>query len=836
MGEVYRAHDTRLNRDVAIKVLPESLTNDPERLQRFEQEARAAAALNHPNIVAVYQMSTHPGGISYLVTELLEGETLRDRVRRGAVPLRKAIEYGVQIAHGLAAPHEKGIVHRDLKPENLFITNDGRVKILDFGLAKVPTVKAAAVDVTLSHETDPGVVMGTVGYMAPEQVRGKTVDHRSDLFAFGTILYEMLTGKQTFHKPTSAETMAAILNEEPPSISQIAPATPPGLQRVVHRCLEKNPEQRFQSASDLAFALESLSDSNITSASGSHAVAVKGPARVRVVIGAVVLVLVAVAAAVTYFVTRPEPVPKVSNYVQLTHDGKAKFLAGIDGARLYLYTSGGGGYQGLVEMSFSGGEARDLPILPKTNMVPWGFSRDGQVLVLDQVGIPPLGAFYSIPVLGGSPRRLTPEVQDAAWSPDGSKLAYANGKDLFIARSDGTEPRKVFTKPDSSIMTFEAWSPDSSRLRFYIFTASDTTSSVWEVGTDGTGLRQVLPKGEGCCGKWTPDGKYFVYQKQGQLWALADRTGWFHRERKPIQLTSSPVPLTSYAFSPDGKKLFVVGVTDRGELTRYDMKSAQFTPFMGGISAEYASFSKDGQWVAYVSYPEGTLWRSKVDGSDRLQLTYGPGYVLNPRWSPDGKTIAYYEDEQQGHLRSFLVSPDGGSPQPLLANEKGANSDPNWSPDGTKIVFGGNAGDSASTIRIVDLTTRSVTTIPGSTGLFSPRWSPDGRYIPAFTGDLTKLFLYDMQTQKWSEVAKGALGWPNFTKDSQYLFMLEGSVNFRVLRLRISDRKLEPVSDLKNFVPDGHYGNSLSLAPDDSPLILRNAGTFDVYALDWQEP
>ena len=265
MGEVYRARDLRLRRDVAIKVLPAFVSTNRERLQRFEQEALATAALNHPNILAVFQMGTHEGA-PYLVSELLEGETLREQLKRGRLALRKAIDFGIQIAHGLAAAHEKGIVHRDLKPENLFVTKDGRVKILDFGLAKLTQAKdPAGVAPTLVEATEAGVVMGTVGYMSPEQVRGQAADPRSDIFAFGAILYEMVTGKQTFHKPTSAETMTAILNEEPPSISQIAPNTPPGLQRVVHRCLEKDPEQRFHSAHDLAFALEALSDSAITS-------------------------------------------------------------------------------------------------------------------------------------------------------------------------------------------------------------------------------------------------------------------------------------------------------------------------------------------------------------------------------------------------------------------------------------------------------------------------------------------------------------------------------------------------------------------------------------------
>ncbi|MGB6383873.1 MAG: protein kinase [Terriglobales bacterium] len=263
MGVVYRARDSRLGRDVAIKVLPSVLSADAERLRRFEQEARAAAALNHPNILAVHQMGTYEGA-PYLVSELLEGETLREQIKRGRLAVRKAIDYGVQMARGLAAAHEKGIVHRDLKPENLFVTKDGRVKILDFGLAKLTQPQSGSEHsaLTLTEGTEVGVVMGTVGYMAPEQVRGETADHRADIFAFGAILYEMLAGKRAFQKPTSPETMTAILNEDPPGISQVTTDIPPALQRVVHRCLEKNPEQRFQSASDLAFALDALSDSS----------------------------------------------------------------------------------------------------------------------------------------------------------------------------------------------------------------------------------------------------------------------------------------------------------------------------------------------------------------------------------------------------------------------------------------------------------------------------------------------------------------------------------------------------------------------------------------------
>ena len=267
MGEVYRARDLRLGRDVAIKVIPSSFSSDPDRLRRFEQEARAAAALNHINILAVFQMGTYEGA-PYLVTELLEGETLREQLRRGPIPVRKAVDYGIQMARGLSAAHEKAIVHRDLKPENLFVTKDGIIKILDFGLAKLTertTTETTSMAPTLDVNTEPGVVVGTAGYVSPEQVRGREADHRSDLFAFGAVMYEMLAGRRAFQKQTSVETMSAILNEDPPPISEFVLNTPPALQRVVHRCLEKNPAQRLQSALDLTFALEGLSDYDISS-------------------------------------------------------------------------------------------------------------------------------------------------------------------------------------------------------------------------------------------------------------------------------------------------------------------------------------------------------------------------------------------------------------------------------------------------------------------------------------------------------------------------------------------------------------------------------------------
>src|SRR5271170_6181700 len=269
MGEVYRARDARLNRDVAIKILPASFSAAADRLQRFALECRAAAALNHPNILSIFDIGEDRGA-PYVVSELLEGETLRDRLRNGPLTSRKAIDYAQQIASGLAAAHEKGIVHRDLKPENLFITNDGRAKILDFGLAKVtrPEADASGDAPTIQAATEAGTVMGTAGYMAPEQVRGKPADPRSDIFAFGAILYEMLSGKRAFHGESSVETMSAILKEEPPDLSETNRNVSPALERIVRHCLEKNPAERFQSARDAAFNLEALTEISSASRTG----------------------------------------------------------------------------------------------------------------------------------------------------------------------------------------------------------------------------------------------------------------------------------------------------------------------------------------------------------------------------------------------------------------------------------------------------------------------------------------------------------------------------------------------------------------------------------------
>ena len=529
--------------------------------------------------------------------------------------------------------------------------------------------------------------------------------------------------------------------------------------------------------------------------------------------------------------------------MQLTHDGLPKSLVGTDGSRLYLGFARTITYSattGIMEMSASGGDPVRIPAV-STAILPLNVSPDGaEILVKDNQGTDYRGELWKLPVLGGAPRRLGGLVgQDAAWSPDGKTLVYADGSELFTARNDGTEPRKLVSLTGRGF--YPAWSPDGAKLRFTVIDNKTRGNSLWEVSAQGTNLHPLFPAwhdpADECCGKWTTDGKYFVFESRGQIWALSEEGTFLHRStNKPIQLTASPLSLFTPLPSKDGKKLFVVGRNYRGELQRGESKSGSFTSFLSGISAEDVVFSKDGQWLAYVSYPEGILWRSKPDGTRKIQLSSPPLFAALPRWSPDGKQIVFYNYSVGEPGRIYLVSALGGTPQQLLADDPEPKQDPDWSPDGDKIVFGSVPADKDSAIRVLDLNTNRVSALPGSQGLFSPRWSPDGRYIVAMPADSLSLVLFDFETQKWSQLARARAAFPNWSRDGQYVYFLRWLDNPAVLRVRISDREVEQVSDLADLPATGNIGPWLGLGPDDSPLLLKDIGTQDIYALDWVEP
>jgi len=571
MGEVYRARDLSLKREVAIKILPGYVSRNPDRLRRFEQEAQAAAALNHPNILAVHQFGSFDGA-PYLISELLLGATLREALDHGPLAVRKTIDYGVQIAHGLAAAHDKGIVHRDLKPENLFVTKEGRVKILDFGLAKLRPQPdsgdgADGIAPTQTKQTEPGVVMGTAGYMSPEQVRGKTVDHRTDIFAFGAILYEMLTGKPAFHRSTSAETMTAILNEDPPGISQSVHNIPPGLQRVVHRCLEKNPEQRFQSAADLAFALEALSDS------GSASMPVMDQSRSRWVWAAAAAAMVALAAAgIAWWRIQPA-VPVVESVTQLTDDGEPKpGHIGIytDGSRIY-FNEGSVGSRRIAEVSVNGGPTALVDAKLDSPEI-LGLAADGSEMLAATDSYESFARpLWSIPLPAGDPRRIRAiEAAGAAYFPDG-RIVFTSGKGVFVADRDGANQRQLASV---TLAYMPSVSPDGETISMVM--GENGRPSLVEVAANGTGFRTAYPAVNGG-GVWSSDGRYLLYpDSSSDILALPVQTGLLRHSRQPTRLTTGPLLYTAVCPSRDGKRLFALATRQRGELVRYDSKSRQF--------------------------------------------------------------------------------------------------------------------------------------------------------------------------------------------------------------------------------------------------------------------
>jgi Tol biopolymer transport system component len=742
----------------------------------------------------------------------------------------------IEVCHGLHSIHSAGVVHRDLKAANIMLAlrNAGiSAVLLDFGIACTFDRYALPSGTELNRTVG---ILGTPDYMAPEQFEGKPATPATDLYALGVILYEMTTGSSPFAASTPVG--AAVARGRPfPRASSLVSGIPSRCDAIIAKCLEYESSKRFQSVDELLEALERRVPLPI--------IANRRRLSYSFYWGVAAAVLLALTALISYWLMRQRTVPKGTQYTQLTYDGLPKVVGGTDGSRLYIFGGHGFSFPGgrdvrlgaVAEMSVGGGEIKALPSLP-AHMYPSALSPNGlEVLLVEGQGLPHRGPLWSMPVLGGSLRRLADtQGQDAAWSPDGNMIAYGDGNDLMVAKADGTEPRRVTRISDFEYMVKPVWSPDQTHLRF---TRLNGSSSIWEVSVDGKDLHRLLPGGQNwndCCGHWTADGKYFIFQAQKQIWALPRKGAVRGLAAKPAQLTFSPMSLFDPIPSKDGKKLFCVASTARGELLRYDMKAGRFTPYLGGISAEYAAFSKDGHWVAYVSYPEGTLWRSKVDGSERLQLTFPSSNPVLPRWSPDGKTIVFFQVAPDLTTRLFTISREGGSPQPLLPGGPQPQRSPTWSTDGSKIAFGGNGRDPQAVIRILDVASSKVTTVPGSQGLYSPRWSPDGRFLAALSSNQRRLLLFEFQTQRWTELANGTLNWPCWSHDSHSLYLLDGNQAGAVIRIRLSDRKLKRVVDLSNLVTTGYLAGALALTPDDSPLLLRDAGTYDVYALDLNGP
>jgi eukaryotic-like serine/threonine-protein kinase len=866
MGVVYEAQDETLGRHVALKFLPPELSSDASALERFQREARAASALNHPNICTIHEIGQQDGQY-FIVMELLEGTTLRERILGRPLPTDQLLELAVDIAGALDAAHAKSIIHRDIKPANIFVTKLGHAKILDFGLAKLApeySRPATPQGTTVMNEaalTSPGAAVGTVAYMSPEQAAGEDLDARTDLFSFGGVLYEMSTARAAFSGNTAAMVFDAILHKAPVAPVRLNPDVPPELERIIGKALEKDRKLRYQTASEMVADLKRLrreiDSGRVSSASSFSSVAVVPSSSVSAVplkrrsrgeiyaTGAAAVVVVGIFG---YLLRPPLPPPRITGYTQITHDGLQKDFLGqatdtvlTDGPRLFVQENINARFV-IAQVSASGGET--VPIAtPFQNVTPLNISPDkSELLVGSFTGTEVDQQIWALPVLGGSPRRVSDLLGwDATWLPNGDSL-IARSNELVQVSPGGT--RRFGPLPDYAY--WFRWSPDGQALRF---TVSDSkgTNAIWELSSSGGNLHRVFPELTGTLhqkGVWTPDGKYFLYQTLHQsrmdLWAVREKGDLFHRvDRRPVRLTSGPMGFNGAQPSTDGKKIYAVGLQLRAELVRYDAKSGQFLPYFEGASITDVSFSPDGQWLAYSTYPDGILWRSRVDGTEKLQLTSTvPTFASWPVWSPDGKQIAFSGGDPEHPPRLYVISVEGGTPRPLAAGEFQVVR-PSWTADGNSLVFlDSNGTGEPGVIKVVNINTSQVNPVPGSKDLTAPVTSPDGRYIAGPSVDGRTLFLFDFSTGKWSDLLKMDVGWISWSRDSKYIYFDTGlSENPAVYRVRVADRKLERIADLKGFrrVVFGWIPWS-GVTPDGAPLLLRDISSQEVYALDFEAP
>jgi Tol biopolymer transport system component len=652
MGEVYRARDTRLGRNVALKVLSESFARDPERLRRFEQEARAVAALSHPNILGLYDIGSQNGS-PYLVSELLEGQSLREVLQSGPVPSRKAGDYAVQIASGLAAAHEKGIVHRDLKPENLFITKEGRAKILDFGLAKLtqaaPPGPAESDGLTLtSSPTQAGVVMGTAGYMSPEQVRGEPVDHRTDIFAFGAVLYEMISGQRAFHRDTAAETMTAILKEDPPDLADSAKPVFPALDRTVRRCLEKRPEQRFQSAQDLAFALGTLSG---TDASGAARATPARRTGQRWLWASLALALVSIV-TVVWLLSRSGPTANRMQFA-LPVPGEVSQMALSADGQMFAFVSPDN----------------------KTGVPTVFVQRVGSAAAIELPGTE--GANYPF------------------WSPDNAYVAFfAKGKLLKVAASGGS-PQALAA---ANLARGGTWGAKN-----VIVYTPDAQSGLWRVNADGTGTAPLDPalvaKGEQSH-RWPaflPDGNHLLLWAGNFLNNPEDRVSGIYetsleaKEKKLVVLAHSSVGVArDQIFYADEKRQLVASAFDmaKGTVSGEPRVVAEFVGFQPSIIWAAFSTALNGNLIYSTSTPAAVSSLTWVDHTGKeLGRVGDPGTLSNPSLSPDGKRVAVdIADLKANNVDVWLESLQGGS-NTRFTFDPSEEAVGLWSHDGQRVAY-----------------------------------------------------------------------------------------------------------------------------------------------------
>ena len=798
MGEVYRARDSRLQRDVAIKVLPASVSDDLDRRARFEREARAVAALSHPNVVAVHEFGIHEGRM-FVAMELLEGQTLRALLENGPVPVRKAIDIATQLGRGLAAAHQKNLIHRDLKPENVFITGDGLVKILDFGLARTIARADPSTAETIVG-TDPGTVMGTVGYMAPEQVRAGAVDARADLFALGAVLYEMIAGKRAFARETPAETMTAVLREEPVELTATRGDLPPALERIVHHALEKEPQARFQSASDIVFALTSLSGSGPAATASD----MRGRARATPALGVRALVvgaaLVAAAAVAGWLAGRGSGATteaRWDRFTQLTDDAGEESAPVIspDASSFAFVSRTRGSWDIYVQRV--GGRNPLLVAGNPTRQETWPrFSPDGRQIAFSELDAN--GGIFIIGATGESERRLTDTGGNPAWSPDGRQIVFAsetvelpysrtNISHLFVVDAAGGTPRKLHDQDAVQ----PKWSPDGRRIVFWTVIAGQRDLAT--IAADGSD-RVALTSDAALdwAPEWSPDGRwvYFASDRGGSmgLWRIAvDGTG---RPAGPPESVNIGVEaaMDMPSFSSDGRTMLC-----RSQMESVNPAVIPFDPVTERAGTPRiltsrtgvlrpASVSPDGQWVALSNLGDRQedLFVMRSDGRELRRLTDDLVRDRGPRWSPDGSTLMFYSN-REGRYAAWSIRPDGSGLTRLVDSTDGTIYPAMSSADGRLSLISDGRAMAFFASPPFPAKGAQIQPIPGleiDGGFISPSaWSPDGKWLSgthiSASGQPSGVAVYDVAAKRAKAVTADPGLWvAPFLPDSRRLIYM----------------------------------------------------------------
>jgi Tol biopolymer transport system component len=798
MGEVYRARDARLNRDVAIKILPASFSSDPDRLLRFAQESRAAAALNHPNILSIHDIGD-ANGAPYVVSELLEGETLRDRLRNGPLSSRKAIEYGQQIVSGLAAAHEKNIVHRDLKPENIFITNDGRAKILDFGLAKLIRSEADTSGDAPTQQvgTDAGIVMGTVGYMSPEQVRGKPADQRSDIFAFGAILYEMLSGKRAFHGDSAAETMSAILKEDPPELTETNRNVSPALERIVRHCLEKNPAERFHSARDVGFNLEALTDMSSSSRGGVRALPEERATRrwLMPLLGGVLLV--ASWAAIYHFARRGAPANPTFHEITFRNGTIWDARFAPDGETIVYGAAWEGQPQEIFSTRFDSSDSRSVG-LPSAQIL--SISSKGEMAIslhpVDVIAFGQAGTLARVPLAGGAPREVLDNVLWADWTPDGQSLA--------VIRSSTTAITDLEFPPGNVIYAPHGWvgnvrfSPRGDFLAIADHVVNGDDGRVVIIDTHGNrkASSSFYSSVEGLA--WSPNGKevWFSAIPGGSARAIyaLDLSG---KERliyrSPGGLTVHDISRTGLVLLAADKARVSMSALPPGETRERSLSWFDWS-LLGDMSADGKTiiFSETGEAVG-SNY---SIFLRKTDGSPAVRLGDGAHGTL----SPDGRWVV----AELGAPPKLMLLPTGvGEPRQLTDN-KDDHLLGDWLPDSKSFVFSAAESGHARRSYLVDIQGGSPRTLtPENT--FGSFVTPDGKFLLAMDADRQR-WLYPIaggQPEKLNITPDPNQRVVGFLADGKSVLMRTRSVPVHVTRVDLATGHSEPWKDIIPADPAG---------------------------------